>query len=263
MVAAIQQILLTKGLEMFVGKRPPLVKFSEDELADLLLNDLQNCPHAFVIACLMDRQITAERAWRIPIRFAERVGTFDMSVLRAMSQDEYRKHMLQPEPLHIYSNDMARNFYEAIRLIVSKYDGNAAKIWEGRPSSSEVVFRFLEFRGIGSKIATMAANILARDFKMPFADYYSIDISVDVHVRRVFERLGLVSEGSCPEAFIYQARSLSPEFPGLLDLPTWQIGRQWCRPSNPICQNCYMRAVCPTAGGRMEIQDDRTGVGEE
>jgi endonuclease III len=54
-----------------------------------------------------------------------------------------------------------------------------------------VVYRFLEFRGVGPKIASMPANILARHFKIPIADYYPIDISADVRVRRVFGRLGL------------------------------------------------------------------------
>lgn len=42
-------------------------------------------------------------------------------------------------------------------------------------------------------------------------------------------------------------RALHPEFPGLLDLPTWQIGRTWCRPRDPRCSDCYMQPVCPTA----------------
>lgn len=63
----------------------------------------------------------------------------------------------------------------------------------------------------------------------------------------MFWRLGLVSERAGPEAVIYRARALHPEFPGLMDLPAWEIGRQWCRPANPACQHCYMRRVCPTA----------------
>ena len=42
-----------------------------------------------------------------------------------------------------------------------------------------MVYRFLEFNGVGPKIASMAANILAREFKIPFADYFSIDISAE------------------------------------------------------------------------------------
>jgi hypothetical protein len=65
----------------------------------------------------------------------------------------------------------------------------------------------------------MATNCLAREFKVPLSDYYSVDISADVHVRRVFRRLGLVGEGATIEELIYRARGLHPPFPGLLDLP--------------------------------------------
>ena len=37
--------------------------FSKNENSDKLLNDLDNHPHAFVIACLMDQQSKAEQAW--------------------------------------------------------------------------------------------------------------------------------------------------------------------------------------------------------
>ena len=42
---------------------------------------------------------------------------------------------------------------------------------------------------MGIKIATMNANILVRQFKIEFSDYYSIDISSDIHVRRILKRL--------------------------------------------------------------------------
>jgi endonuclease III len=142
---------------------------------------------------------------------------------------------------------MSRNFYDAVQRIATEYEGDAARIWSDRPSSADLVYRFLQFRGAGPKIATMAANILARDFKVPLADYFSIDVSADVHVRRVFRRLGLVDKDAAIEEVIYRARGLHPQFPGLMDVPTWEIGREWCRPSSPLCGECYMNDLCPTA----------------
>lgn len=213
--------------------------------ADALLNDLQGYPHAFVLACLMDRQIKAEKAWMIPYRFQQSLGTFEFDRLRRLRQATVLSLMTTPEALHRYPQEMSRNFYEAVQRIHTKYEGDASRIWAGRPSSAAVVYRFLEFRGAGPKIATMAANLLARHLKVPFSDYYSIDISVDVQVRRVLTRLGLIETNDSPEQIIYKARALSPEFPGLLDLPTWEIGRQWCRPTRPFCEACYMKRVCP------------------
>jgi len=77
----------------------------------------------------------------------------------------------RPAPLHRYPLEMSRNFHAAIERIADVYGGNAAAIWRRRPSSAEVVLRSLAFRGVGPKIATMAANILARDFKIRFADF--------------------------------------------------------------------------------------------
>jgi len=91
----------------------------------------------------------------------------------------------------------------------------------------------------------MAANILARDFKVPFSDYHSIDIAVDVQVKRVFQRLGLVEDSDDNQAIIYKARALHPAFPGIFDFSTWEIGREWCRPTNPACGKCPMNAACP------------------
>lgn len=69
----------------------------------------------------------------------------------------------------------------------------------------------------------MAANILARQFKTPFSDYYSIDISPDVHILRVMRRTGLVSPNAELDSVIYKARELCPEFPGIIDFSCWEI----------------------------------------
>lgn len=52
----IADILVEKGKGMFDSTRVP-VRFTGNNQADGLLNDLENSPHAFVLACVMDRQI--------------------------------------------------------------------------------------------------------------------------------------------------------------------------------------------------------------
>lgn len=249
MTSRLVELLLQRGQKLWQAKQRH-VRFTEHDLADEMLNDLEHTPHAFVLACIMDRQMKAERAWLIPYQIAQKLGDFSIETLARLSQSQIEELMSQPEPLHRFPTKMARNFFEGVQRIVKTYQGNASNIWTDRPSSAEVVYRFLEFRGIGLKIATMTANILAREFKIPFSDYYSIDVSVDTHIRRVFTRLGLVPKGASVEQIIYRARALSPEFPGLFDLPAWEIGRNWCKPQKPECSECYMNQVCPCQGVR-------------
>ena len=58
-------ILIAKGEELLKRPFEPL-KFTKNEEADKILNSLNEIPHAFVLASVMDRQIRAERAWLIP-----------------------------------------------------------------------------------------------------------------------------------------------------------------------------------------------------
>lgn len=222
--------------------------FTVDRMANALVADIKGHPHAFVIACIMDRQIKAERAWEIPYRIRERVGSFEFRRLRKLSKAELVRVMRKPTTLHRYPATMGANMHAGIALIDARYAGDASRIWSGRPSSAAVVLRFLEFPGVGPKIATMAANLLVRYFKVPMSDYYSIDISVDVHVRRVLTRLGLVEAGATLEQVVYAARAISPEFPGLIDSPAFRLGREVCRPRKPRCGECYLRRWCPSAG---------------
>jgi endonuclease III len=244
----IAAVLVERGKALFDAE-PVRVAFTNDPDADALLNDLRDHPHAFVLACIMDRQIRAERAWLIPHLIAKKLGGFSFSLLRALSLENVRDLLSKPEPLHRFPEEMSRNFHAGIEHITHAYAGDASRIWRDTPPSAEVVLRFLQFRGVGPKISTMATNILARDFKISLADHYSIDVSADVHVRRVFTRLGLVSETASLDEIIYSARALNPTFPGLLDFPAWEIGRTWCRPTTPNCSECYMAPVCPTGRG--------------
>ena len=242
----IRDILVEKGQKLFDAPRK-FIPFTNVQEADVLLNDLTKHPHAFVLACVMDRQVKAEKAWLIPYLISEKIGEFSIGKLNSFTEPEINRLMSEPNPLHRFIDQMSGYFHKTVQRIVEEYDGDASRLWKGSPSSAEVVYRFLEFDGVGPKIGSMAANILARDFKITFEDYFYIDISADVHVRRVFSRLGLCKENATVEQVIYKARSLYPEFPGIMDWPCWELGREWCKPHNPDCHKCYLKDICPTA----------------
>lgn len=133
---------------------------------------------------------------------------------------------------------MAVVLFRAVRRIEDRYGGDASRIWSDRPTSATLVRRFLEFHGGGPKIATMAANILVREFHITLADHRYIDISADVQVCRVMSRLGFVEPEASPEVVVYAARDLNPDFPGIFDLALWDIGRTVCHPRGPECARC-------------------------
>lgn len=238
-----EPLILKIAKQRFGEPKFPQVHFTGDKKQDKLLNDLKEYPHLFVLACLMDRQIPAEKAWGIPYAVCSKLKTFHLTELTNIPLTTFQNIFITKR-LHRFNKPMAEIFYQAIQDINKKYQGNAAKIWANKPSSSSVVCRFLEFKGCGIKIATMAANILARQFKIPFSDFYSIDISPDIHIRRVMKRMGYISNSSDTNMVIYKAREIYPPFPGIIDFSCWEIGRNFCHPTNPYCKDCPVSSEC-------------------
>jgi endonuclease III len=226
---------------------PETLQFTGEQTVDALINDIQSYPHAFVLAALVDRQVDAKIAWRLPGKVRERVGTFEIDDLAKLDRGAWIKVLREPTPLHRFIETMAGVLELGVRRIIGQYGGDASAIWSDTPSSKVVVNRFLEFHGAGPKIATMAANILVRGFHVPMADYGAIDISADVQVCRVMGRLGFVPEDPGLEEVVRAARTLSPDFPGVFDLSLWRIGRTLCRPTNPHCSECMVSDLCAYA----------------
>lgn len=244
----IRDRLVDLGKEALDSRVRPVPVFADPE-ADALIRDLDRYPHAFVVACVMDLGVKSEEAWGAPAELRRRLGTFELNRLCVLSEEDIRRAMTEPTVLHRYREKVPARVHRALLRIRDVHKGNAANIWTGKPSSAAIVRRFLEFDGVGQKIATMAANILVRHFRIPVSDHYSIDVSVDTHVRRVMTRLGLIPPESSVEEIVYTARELHPEYPGIFDSALWDIGRGFCHPRKPPeCTRCAMTQLCPREG---------------
>ncbi len=242
-IKIITDILIRRG-NKYLQDPPAPNKFTENEIANRYLNDIKYYPHYYALACIMDRQIKAEKAWLIPYQIAEKINNYKFNGLLELSIDDYL-NLFHENSLHRFNNAMAKYFYLGVSKIHNEYKDNAALIWTGNVSSATIVRRFLQFEGVGIKIATMATNILVRDFKIPIRDRLCIDISPDVQVKRVFKRIGYINKNASVDDLIYCARELNPTYPGIFDLSAWEIGRKWCRPKNPKCAECYLNNLCP------------------
>jgi endonuclease III len=192
--------------------------------AERMLANLEKFSHHFVLACLMDRQFDFRKAWAIPYRVGLHIGGFEFSAYKGLTPGRIQK-IFEKERLHRFQNNMAQIFFSGIRRIASNYEDDAKNIWADNPPAARIIRRFLEFDGVGLKIATMATNILSRQFKIPMTDLSAVDISPDVRAMRYFVSKGLLRKGAKKEELIYLAREISPKYPGLLDLIAWEQGR--------------------------------------
>ena len=219
------------------------IQYTKDEKIDAEIRNIKGKPYLFVLACAMDRQIAAKRAWAIPYKVCQyfNVTTFDQ--LAKLDESLITKCFIA-ENLHRYNDVMSKIFYKAVQRIKTQYHGDASLIWKDNPSSATVVYRFLCFEGMGIKIATMAANLLCRDLKVTFKDKYALDVSPDIHVCRILYRLGLTDNTDNRDAVIYKAREINPEYPGVIDAVCWQYGQKYCHKNNPNCQECPLSNVC-------------------
>lgn len=214
--------------------------FTSDAAADAFLRAR---PEAFLIGVLFTQGIPAERAWAGPYLLAQRLGHFDLARL-ASEHATVAAAVARPPMLHRFKRTLPGWISGMAAQLIQRWGGDASSLWSGSPTAAELMERLRSFRGIGPKKAAMAAEILARHFGVPLREPAGGTVAYDVHVRRVFLRTGLVDHDS-PGDVTRAAALVCPQAPGLLDLPAWLVGRQWCHPRDPSCDECRLSSVCP------------------
>jgi uncharacterized HhH-GPD family protein len=212
---------------------------------------LERDPNAFLIGVLFTQGIPAERAWSGPWELLRRLGSIAPAFL-AENPEAVRAAVQAPPMLHRFKETLPRWISSAGERLVAQYGGDASRIWPAGDHVLEVTERLSAFDGIGRKKAVMAVEILTRHFGIALRGRECGQVAYDIQVRRVFLRAGLAEEDS-REAIEAAALRACPEAPGTLDLPTWLIGRDWCRPKAPMCDACRLGRVCPRLVSRTPV----------
>lgn len=211
----------------------------KEEEKQFILNDL----NAFVIGLISDQSVKAETAWSLPYKLANRIGTFNFNDILKKYDEKKLENVIREKPsLHRYPSKMANYIYNAVNDIVNKYDSKAENIWKNK-TAEEIVLLLEQFKGISHKKASLGTLILVRDLDVNVLDKENIDIAYDIHIRKLFLRLGLVDE-DMQEIILEKARKLYPKFPGRLTTAFWTIGREMCHSTEPTCLICPLYQYC-------------------
>ena len=147
-----------------------------------------------------------------------------------------------------HCNKFPGRLKENAKMIVSEYESDVRKIWNGVPPEKvHVIYdRFREFSGIGDALSRMAQFILVREHGIAGGEKNRrlMKVKPDRHVRRVSFRLE-VSKSRTVKAVDAAIEQLELRSPADFDWVLFDVGREYCRPSDPKCSDCPLNEVCP------------------
>lgn len=199
--------------------------------------------NAFLFGLISDSSVKAEIAWSLPYRLKDRLHHFDLNKIADMDVEELTNAIKTKPALHRYPSNIAKYIKSATQLLISKYESDASNIWLNGASAAEIVSRLEEFKGISHKKAALGSLLLVRDLGINIKDKENINLAYDIHIRRICLRAGFCTQDTIEDVTAAGKRIL-PEFPGRLTSSFWAIGRDICRPSNPLCSACPLDDVC-------------------
>ncbi len=149
----------------------------DDEANKLLSED----PLALLIGMVLDQQVPLEKAFASPSVLRERLGgTLDAKAVAALSEDELVAAFVAKPALHRFPAAMGRRTGDLARVLVERYDGDAAAVWQGAATGEELVARLRALPGFGGEKAQIFLALLAKQLGIrppgweeaagPFAD---------------------------------------------------------------------------------------------
>lgn len=177
-----------------------------------------NDPYLVLIACILSLRTNDKTTYPATLRMLELGITpedFAKCDVKELEKAIY--------PVGFYANK-AKQIVELSKELVEKYNSKV-------PESIE---EMTKFNGVGRKTANL---VMSQGFRKPA-------ICVDVHVHRIFNRLGYIKTKK-PEETEFALREKLPE-KYWIDINTLLVthGQNVCKPINPKCDICPIKDLC-------------------
>ena len=128
---------------------------------------LSRSPLALLIAMLLDQQVPLEKAFSSPYQLVLRLSHEPTAAELAEFDPEALAVIFAERPaLHRFPRAMAARTQDLARILVDRYDGDAAKVWTDAATGKELVARLAELPGFGGYKAQITAALLGKQFSV-------------------------------------------------------------------------------------------------
>ena len=203
--------MIDKIVQNLIEAKQPRSKFVD------LMEEFQD-PYLVLIGCILSLRTNDKTTYPATLRMLELAKT--PQEMCKISPEILAKAIY---PVGFYENK-AKQIIELSRKIVEDLDGKV-------PDEIEDL---IKFNGVGRKTANL---VLAKGFNKPA-------ICVDVHVHRIFNRLGYIKTKN-PEETEFELRKKLP-LKHWIDINTLIVthGQNVCKPQKPNCANCPIEQYC-------------------
>lgn len=175
-------------------------------------------PYLVLIACILSLRTNDKTTYPATLRMLELAKT--PQEMAKVSEEDLANAIY---PVGFYKNK-AKQIIELSKTIVEKLNGKVP----------DTIENLTKFNGVGRKTANL---VLAKGFGIPA-------ICVDVHVHRIFNRIGYVITKTPDETEFALREKLPPKY--WLDINTLMVthGQNVCKPTKPKCDECPIREYC-------------------
>ncbi|GAB3846959.1 HhH-GPD-type base excision DNA repair protein [Micromonospora andamanensis] len=122
-------------------------------------------PLALLIGMVLDQQVSMEKAFSSPYVLAQRLGhDLDARELAGFDPEALVAVFAQPPALHRFPKAMAARVQEVCRVLVERYDGDAARLWADPADGRELLGRITALPGFGRQKAQIFLALLGKRF---------------------------------------------------------------------------------------------------